>query len=249
MGDSREISMKNASASQGRDKWSVWYSHCSVEDMATRTRRLVSALVLIVSLIRAVPTHARDFPRVRAESPVLAEVLAAGMTRSATFRVLVERIEQSDVIVYLMCQRFSTTTLRGRTRFAAAASDARYVRVDIQCYDLFESVASIVAHELQHVVEIASSPQVVDERSLARLYSRIGFRNCVGERGEQFETAAAEHIGDRVRGELRHRSDDRDATVASSEDARAALDVRTSASRASADRRGSPGRRTPRPTP
>jgi hypothetical protein len=169
-----------------------------------RPRRLVPVLILIL-ITCASPTFAGDLAHLRAEGPFLTEILDDGVTRSPTFRELVERIEQSDVIVYLTCQRFKSTSLRGRTRLAVARGSARYVRVEILCYDFSSAVSAIVAHELQHVVEIASAPQVVDDRSLVRLYSQIGYKNCIGERGEQFETAAAEHVGETVRDELRQR--------------------------------------------
>ena len=60
----------------------------------------------------------------------------------------------------------------------------------------------IVGHELQHAVEIASAPNVVDDQSFKRLFTRIGYSGCLSARGEQFETTAALETGERVREEF-----------------------------------------------
>jgi hypothetical protein len=114
----------------------------------------------------------------------------------------VERIEQSDVIVHLTCDRFRASALAGRTVLAAARVGVRYVRVGIRCEQDDASLVAIVGHELQHVAEIAASPGVVDDRSFARLFESIGFAVCRSAWTEQFETTAALEMGTRVRAEF-----------------------------------------------
>ena len=179
--------------------------------MATHTKgpRAAGAFVLAIALTAAGSSraHAGDLTRIRTELPVLSTMMTDAFDRSATFRVLVERIEQSDVIVYLTCERFDDAVLSGRTALAAAPPGARYVRVELQCQQSAEALIAILAHELQHVVEIASTPTVVDHRSFARLFSKIGFPTCRSPWDERFETMAALHTGERVRWELFHRRD------------------------------------------
>jgi hypothetical protein len=179
--------------------------------MATHRQclRAIGALVLTIVFVMAFSNqaHADDLKRIRTESPTLSTVMTTAFDRSATFRSLVERIEQSDVIVYLTCERFDATNLNGRTALATARLGVRYLRVEIRCQQSDQALAAIVAHELQHVVEIASTASVVDQRSFARLFSEIGFATCRSPWSEQFETMAALQTGERVRRELIHRPD------------------------------------------
>jgi hypothetical protein len=176
--------------------------------MATHTKCIRPAGALALTIVFATTfahrAQAGVLGRIRPDAPVLSAVIATASDRSATFRSLVERIEQSDVIVYMTCERFETSTLSGRTALAAAQPGVRYVRVQIRCQQSDQALAAIVAHELQHVVEIVSAPSVVDERSFARLFSAIGFATCRPPWPEQYETTAAIHTGERVSWELTH---------------------------------------------
>jgi len=62
---------------------------------------------------------------------------------------------------------------------------------------------STLAHELQHAVEIADRPAIVDEGTFARVYAQIGHatRPSPGAR-HGFDTVAAISIGHRVWREL-----------------------------------------------
>ena len=179
--------------------------------MPTHTKwlRAAGALVLTLVLVTVCSNRARagEFERIRVESAVLHSVMAKTLDRSATFRRLVEQVEQSDVIVYLTCERFDVSTLSGRTALTAAQPGVRYLRVQIDCQQRDQPLAAILAHELQHVVEIASAASVVDRRSFARLFSEIGFAICRSASSEQYETMAALHAGERVRREWMTHSD------------------------------------------
>lgn len=174
--------------------------------MATHTKWLCTILTPLVGLIWANRADADRLNRVRSESPLLQMVINTTLDHSATFRSLVERIEQSDVIVYLTCHRFDGGSLSGRTALAIAHPGVRYLRVQVVCQQSEQMLVAIVAHELQHAVEIASSAWVVDEHTFRRLFSAIGSRSCWSLGREQFETMAAIAIGDRVRREYSLRS-------------------------------------------
>jgi hypothetical protein len=148
--------------------------------------------------------RAERFERIRTESGFLTAVVEAGIERSVSFRSLVERIEQSDVIVHLTCDRFKSGTLAGRTLLASAGPEVRYLRVQINCQQSDPALVSVVGHELQHVVEIASARSVVDDKSFTRLFRTIGFSTCWGAEPDRFETAAALAASARVRAEYLH---------------------------------------------
>ena len=63
---------------------------------------------------------------------------------------------------------------------------------------------SLLAHELQHAVEIADAPEVVDEASLKELYRRLGADSGPGAFNGSvwFETQGAIDTGRRVYSEL-----------------------------------------------
>src|SRR5258706_2127655 len=131
---------------------------------------ILLALILVPSF-----AHARgdEMERIRAEPTLLRTAMQVAFDRSPTFRGLVVRIEQSDVIVHLTCENFSGEQ-DGSTALTAVGPSARYLRVRIQCSLPTVSLAAIIGHELRHVVEIASSAAVVDVPSLVRLFSKIG---------------------------------------------------------------------------
>jgi hypothetical protein len=58
---------------------------------------------------------------------------------------------------------------------------------------------AVIAHELQHAVEVAGDPGVVDDAGLVALYRRIG-HNSAG--GHSYDTDAARTAGHTVRDEL-----------------------------------------------
>jgi hypothetical protein len=161
----------------------------------------------MLMMVFSIRVRAESFERIRTESALLTTVVEAGVERSALFRSLVERISQSDVIVHVTCSRFKSTRLVGQTLLASAGPDVRYLRVQVNCQQSDLALLSVVGHELQHVVEIASAPSVVDDKSFARLFQTIGFATCLSPEADRFETAAALEAGERVRTEYFHYSE------------------------------------------
>jgi hypothetical protein len=172
--------------------------------MRIHSHHALAALALLTIYSNSV--GAADFEHVRPEAPMLKTAIAAALEGSPTFRSIVERIDGSDVIVHMTCGYFKSATLAGRTMLSSAGPDVRYVRVQILCDQSPQALVAIVAHELQHVAEIASERAVVDDSSFGRLYRKIGFPTCLSWETNQFETAAAVETGRRVRAELRQYS-------------------------------------------
>jgi hypothetical protein len=135
--------------------------------------------------------------RVRAMDARAGALLAEGAARSATFRQLVERIEQSDLLVYVKVARLDH---RGKVQFVAATPSCRVLSVTVRVPGLLDDLPYL-AHELQHAVEIASAPEVRDEAGLLLLYQRIGHGSRVGSTMEM-ETTAAQMITVKVWEEL-----------------------------------------------
>jgi len=169
--------------------------------------------VLTLLLLSAPGARAQEpdqaIERVRTDSPDLRLVLASGIERSPTFRRIVERLEQSDLIVELQCARFAESSLAGRTVLLSAQPGTRYVLVEIACSMTSVPSLHMIGHELRHALEIADAPWVVDGSTLAQLYREIGFPTCGVNRElyGRFETAEALDAGERVHHELFHPED------------------------------------------
>jgi hypothetical protein len=172
--------------------------------MIRPTHALVFLLVCVGSAV-GLPAASLDLPatgepaefqRVRTADPGLRRLLVDGIRDSKTLRALVDRIEASDVVVYLRCQGRRVPGVAGRLRFLASTPDIRYVVIDMTWLGSRVQQVALLAHELQHAVEIADTPAIVDDQSLAREYRRIGYVNrAVTGLGLTFDTAAAVEVG------------------------------------------------------
>ena len=137
---------------------------------------------------------------VRAESGDARRVLGEGYRRSLTFALLIDRLQASDVTVYVALARVLPPPLLGRSELVSGARYSRYVRIDVRQAPNPEETIALVAHELQHALEIADARDVIDEAALERLYKRIG----TSSGPEMFETRRAIETERQVREELRH---------------------------------------------
>lgn len=133
-----------------------------------------------------------DVRRIRTTSPRIIEALQAGLNQSGTLRDLVDRVEESDLIIHI-------TTLTpgsggGQMNFAASTPENRYVRIAVKESLPWPQLIAILGHELQHAVEIADAPQVVDAASMRTHYESIGYSVEIG----RHETRRARDAGIRV---------------------------------------------------
>ena len=86
--------------------------------------------------------------------------------------------------------------------FIATTDKVRYLRIVLtQPLNLGNRnrLIALIGHELQHALEVAARPDVVDVTSMIELYRRIGFP-LKGRPG--YETSAARAAGDAVLDEL-----------------------------------------------
>ena len=162
---------------------------------------LTVALVAVLSISSALAAERVGGPRLRPQDTRSVQVLKEGAARSATFRALVDRIEASNLIVYVALNPVMKSTLSGALTWMTRAGDFRYVRATISTELTFDQMIASVAHELQHAVEVIEDESVTDERSLVALYKRIGQPSrAAGPSG--WETLAAQRTGTQVRREL-----------------------------------------------
>ncbi len=139
-------------------------------------------------------------PRVRPYDGRTAQLLLEGLERSATLRAIVDRLEQLDVIVYLEMQPALRKKLAGTLTWLAATQSNRYVRISLNPEIAHDTLISALGHELQHALEVAEAPSVVDPTSLQAYYEKHGLPTAQHING--WDSLAARVIGDHVRREL-----------------------------------------------
>jgi hypothetical protein len=167
----------------------------------------VLVVILLVSLstsLAAQPTEVPNLfggaPRVRASDGRTAAILLDGLSRSETVRVLVDELEQSDVIVYLEIRWNLRRGLAGSLTWVAATESSRYLRIALSSDVTGDLMVATLAHELQHAVEIAREPSIVNSTTMAGYYAKNGVSMTGHWNG--WDTQAARQTGDEVRREL-----------------------------------------------
>jgi hypothetical protein len=158
-------------------------------------------LIAVVSATTAFAGGPTGEVRLRPQDARLEAVIKEGAARSATFKSLVDRIEQSNVIVYVALNPVMRPTLSGMLTWMTRTGAYRYVRASISTDLTFDQMIATVAHELQHAVEVIEDETVTDEKSLIGLYKRIGHQNSASS-PNRWETTAAQQAGFQVRREL-----------------------------------------------
>ena len=142
----------------------------------------------------------RRGPRVRPYDSRAATLLLNGMERSDTMRAIVDRLEELDVIVYLEVQPSVRGSLAGRLTWLTRTELHRFVRVSLNPTLPPNILIATLAHELQHALEIALAPSIIDDESLSAYYRQHGMKSP--GRLDGWDTLAAQDVGDRVRREL-----------------------------------------------
>jgi hypothetical protein len=161
-------------------------------------------------------THDNPQVRVRPTSALGRKVIDAGVARSMTFRRLVQRLESSDVIVYVQMRPNMPSDIGGLLEFMGRGGTNRYLRVSVGSLHHESVMVALLGHELQHAAEVADAPDVQTAGDFAEFYRRIGLPTGAG----RYDSAAAQSTGRTVRAELRSRpSDSRVARHASTEEA------------------------------
>jgi hypothetical protein len=163
-----------------------------------------SALALVIALGLAAHIHADGLQvanpraRVRPMHKRVEALLSTGMDRSATFRQLVQRIEGSDVIVYVEARHDLRDGVGGSMRFVTRSATDRFVRILLNARHSNPTLVALLGHELQHVVEVAEHDEVQSADDLRDFYRRTGVRTGP----DSFDSDAARQTGYLVRAEI-----------------------------------------------
>jgi hypothetical protein len=151
--------------------------------------------------IAASPEADRDSApvvHIRPLSHAAEDLFYDGVTRSQVIYSLVAQLQASDEVIYLSYTfPASSETPRARTQLLSSAGGVRFLTIQINAGVEPNERLPLLAHELQHALEIAGARDVRTDADMKRLYQRIGLRVGVG----LYETAAARDVERRVRQE------------------------------------------------
>jgi hypothetical protein len=126
-------------------------------------------------------------------------VLREGAVRSVTMRRLLTRLDDDDVIVYVVAGSASQRD-PAHLQFVSGSAGQRYLRITINLLGDRRTMAVLLAHELHHAREVAAHPEVIDQESMERLYERLGWRRP--GRTSAFETRGSSAVSARVLAEM-----------------------------------------------
>lgn len=164
---------------------------------------IVFAVVTTISLHGQGPPV--PAPHVRIADAELRRLFDAGVVASPTLCALVRRLDDSDVIAYL---RFEAPrgAIEGSLQFVGASAGVRYVLIRVARQPTRRRQLALIAHELQHAIEVAAAPHIVDLQTFVQEYERIGHVSRHPQQPTRsFETLAARATGQRVLEELKGR--------------------------------------------
>ena len=159
---------------------------------------LIAPLTLTIAINIGTARLAADaLVHVRPATPAARELIDEAARNSPTVRALIDQVDRTDVIVYVQLTA-SSQVASAATTFVATTQGRRYLRVLIHAGVPAWNRAQLLAHEMQHVLEIAAEPGVTSNDGIRSLYDRIGHSS--GK--DRFETEAARRIEEKVRSEI-----------------------------------------------
>jgi hypothetical protein len=168
------------------------------------TVRIFAVYAIVCALAAPAGASTGAAGRVRSTNATILALLQEGAGRSASFRSLIDAINDSTGIVYVEFGYCAFGHLNGcLLPFIAASRDDRYLRILVtpdknrQSHD---QLLALVAHEMRHALEVLEHKGVVDIPTMEAMYRKIGVPLTGLQMG--YETSAARAAGDAVLTEL-----------------------------------------------
>jgi len=159
------------------------------------------AAVAVLALLAVDPSDPPP-PHVRPDVS-LRPFVEESARRAPSIQALLDRLEETDVIVYVRMRVFDQVALEGRTgMLTTTAAGQRYLVIELACGRPAVTTMATLAHELYHALEIARQPAIVNAQTLAAYYRRHGVETGGLPGRLTFETEAAEQAGHQARREL-----------------------------------------------
>src|SRR5712692_3701566 len=125
-----------------------------------RSLPIAGAAVILMAASAGAETPPLAAPHVRAEAPETRLLVQEVSEQSPTVRSLMERLQQSNVIVYVRFRQFSTFDFDGRVGMLSSTAGRRYLVIELACGRSHLVQMVTLGHELHHAVEIADAPSI-----------------------------------------------------------------------------------------
>ena len=181
--------------------WAWSAACCSVPVTKSSCRVVAVAGALFLPLSAVAQPPARTASHVRPEHALVSFVTDSAH-RSPTISTLLNQIEARDITVYIRLRVFTDCYLQGRTSLVATVEGHRYLVIELaESLSAFQRI-SVFGHELFHAAEIGAEPSIVDARTLAGFYTRVGWLVDDSRGRRSFETAGAAEAGRQSRRDL-----------------------------------------------
>lgn len=158
-------------------------------------------VVLMAFVLVARPAAGDPLVHTQHLRPMRAWIAAAveyGARASPTMARLVDDVAAVPMIVHVEEAEGPRQGWDGRIQFVAASGDWLFLRIEVRRHER-PTAAAIVAHELQHALEVHLAG-VRSRAEFEALYRRSGVRNQTA--AEQYDTPAAVAAGERTLREL-----------------------------------------------
>jgi hypothetical protein len=138
---------------------------------------------------------------VRSPQPQVVSAIRDGQIRSVTFAGLMAALNDSDVVAYVEGLWKMPPGLEGYLNHEVfAAGGRRYLRIMVDIQLGHDRLIKIIAHELQHALEVAQAADVRSDEDVRKLFERLDSGRC---RRRCTETDAALDVQQSVWTELR----------------------------------------------
>jgi hypothetical protein len=158
-----------------------------------------------MTLVFPTASTAQSSPHLRVLDQPLKTLLDRGAAQSPTLRGLLVEVEATPVLIFVECAVKLPSGVGGRMNFVTSVNRMRFVRVAIDCSLTERWQTTLMAHEIQHALEIGRRPEVDDVEAMEELYEEIGIPTVRDRAHRHFETAEAMAVQRAVEQELEGR--------------------------------------------
>ena len=110
------------------------------------------------------------------------------------------------MLIFVECAVKLPSGVGGRMNFVTSVKGMRFVRVAIDCSLTERWQTTLMAHEIQHALEIGRRPEVDDVEAMEELYEEIGIPTVRDRAHRHFETVEAMAVQRAVEQDLEGRS-------------------------------------------
>ena len=160
---------------------------------------------LLLSLSVVLLSHdvaAQTTSHVRVADRYLRDLLASGTRRSPTLRSLIEQLDVAPVLVFVDTTARMPLRMGAYLQLMTHVGSVRYLLVVVDPALAPNRQVSMLAHELQHALEVGLREAIVDTEDMEEMFEEVGFQALRDGNHKTYDTAEAIAVQQRVYAEL-----------------------------------------------